>query len=137
VIVLLSTVLVAVTAAGAAAAAHALGLPWGPAWVLGAVVAPTDATAVGVLGGILPRRLAATLRAESLVNDGTALVIYTLAVSITLGEEHLSAGRLAGQFLLSYAGGVAIGAAVTFLSVRVRRGLTDAFQHNLFASSRR
>jgi CPA1 family monovalent cation:H+ antiporter len=133
VIVLLSTVLVAVTAAGAAAAAHLLGLPWGPAWVLGAVVAPTDATAVAVLGGILPRRIGATLRTESLINDGTALVIYALAVSVTLGQEHFSVGRLGGLFALSYVGGVAIGAAVTFLSVHIRRPLTDAFQHNLFA----
>ncbi|GLZ00459.1 Na+/H+ antiporter [Actinoplanes sp. NBRC 103695] len=133
VIVMLSTLLVAATAAGVAVAAHAFGLPWGPAWVLGAAVAPTDATAVGVLGRILPRRLAATLRAESLVNDGTALVIYALAVGVTLGEEHVSAGRLGGMFALSYLGGVAIGAAVTFVSVRVRRRLTDPFQHNVLA----
>jgi monovalent cation:H+ antiporter, CPA1 family len=133
VIVLMSTVLVALTAAGAAGAAHLLGVPWGPAWVLGAVVAPTDATAVAVLGGILPRRIAATLRTESLVNDGTALVIYALAVSVTLGQEHFSVGRLAGLFVLSYVGGVVTGAVVTFLSVQVRRRLTDAFQHNLLA----
>jgi monovalent cation/hydrogen antiporter len=133
VIVLLSTLLVVATAAGVAAAAHALGLAWGPAWVLGAAVAPTDATAVGVLGRMLPRRIATTLRAESLVNDGTALVIYTLAVGITLGQEHLSAGRVAGMFALSYLGGVAAGAAVTFLVLQVRRRLTDPFQHNLLA----
>ncbi|MCX5070311.1 Na+/H+ antiporter [Micromonospora lupini] len=133
VIVLLSTLLVVATAAGVAAAAHALGLAWGPAWVLGAAVAPTDATAVGVLGRMLPRRIATTLRAESLVNDGTALVIYTLAVGITLGEEHLSVGRVAGLFALSYLGGIACGAAVTFLVLQLRRRLTDPFQHNLLA----
>jgi len=46
-------------------------MPWGPAWVLGAAAAPTDATAVGVLAKALPRRIVTTLRAESLVNDGT------------------------------------------------------------------
>jgi NhaP-type Na+/H+ or K+/H+ antiporter len=45
VVVLLSTVLVVLTAALVAVAAHALGMMWGPAWVLGAAVAPTDATA--------------------------------------------------------------------------------------------
>jgi NhaP-type Na+/H+ or K+/H+ antiporter len=55
-IVLLSTALVIATAAAAATAAHALGLPWGPAWVLGAAVAPTDATAVGVLARALAQR---------------------------------------------------------------------------------
>ncbi|WP_037682501.1 cation:proton antiporter [Streptomyces griseus] len=38
-IVLLSTVLVILTAGAVAVAGHALGLPWGPAWALGAAVA--------------------------------------------------------------------------------------------------
>src|SRR6185369_11322322 len=105
VVVLLSTVLVAGTAALVAVTAHALGLPWGPAWVLGAALAPTDATAVGVLSGALPRRLTATLRAESLVNDGTALVIYGLAVALV----------------------------ITWLAVQVRRRLDDPAQHVLLA----
>ncbi|MGW7427725.1 cation:proton antiporter domain-containing protein [Streptomyces sp. NPDC054813] len=63
----LSTVLVILTA-WAVAAGHALGLPWGQAWVLGAAMAPTDATAVGVLARALPRRQVTILRAESLVN---------------------------------------------------------------------
>jgi CPA1 family monovalent cation:H+ antiporter len=133
VIVLLSTVLVAATAAVVAVAAHALGLPWGPAWVLGAAVAPTDATAVGVLGRSLPRRLATTLRAESLVNDGTALVIYALAVGVTLGEEHVGLVNVSGMFVLAYLGGTVIGAAVSWVSVLVRKRLHDPFQHNILA----
>ncbi|CAM5645963.1 hypothetical protein SPURM210S_01829 [Streptomyces purpurascens] len=88
-IVLLSTVLVILTAWAVAVAGHALGLPWGPAWALGAAVAPTDATAV-VLARSLPRRQVTVLRAESLVNDGTALVIFGLAVGLTVGEEDLT-----------------------------------------------
>ena len=133
VITLLSTILVAATAAAVAVAAHALGLPWGPAWVLGAAVAPTDATAVGVLGRTLPRRIATTLRAESLVNDGTALVIYALAVGITIGEDHFSVVRAGGMFLLAYGGGVAVGLGVSWLSVWVRRRMQDPFQHNVLA----
>ncbi|MBU2666228.1 Na+/H+ antiporter [Actinoplanes bogorensis] len=132
-IVLLSTVLVAATAAVVAVAAHLLGLPWGPAWVLGAAVAPTDATAVGVLGRSLPRRLATTLRAESLVNDGTALVIYALAVGVTLGEEHVGFATVSGRFALAYLGGIAIGVILAGLSIQVRRRLDDPFQHNIIA----
>jgi CPA1 family monovalent cation:H+ antiporter len=102
--------LVIATAWAAAAAAHGLGLPWGPAWVLGAAVAPTDATAVGVLARVLPRRTLTVLRAESLVNDGTALVIYAVAVGITVGEDHLSALHISRLFLLAYGGGAAAGA---------------------------
>ncbi len=90
VVVLTSTALVVATAAAVAVAAHGFGLEWGPAWVLGAALAPTDATAVGVLARDLPRRTVTVLRAESLVNDGTALVLYGLAVGVTVGEEQLT-----------------------------------------------
>jgi CPA1 family monovalent cation:H+ antiporter len=130
-IVLLSTVLVVVTAGAVAAAAHALGMPWGPAWVLGAALAPTDATAVGVLARALPRRMVTMLRAESLVNDGTALVVYALAVGITVGDEHLSAPHVSWLFLLSYGGGTVAGLVTAWLAVQVRRRLDDPLQENL------
>ncbi|MFC9839606.1 cation:proton antiporter [Rhodococcus sp. NPDC127530] len=49
-IVLTGTILVVVTAAAVAIVAHAFGLSWGTAWLIGAAVAPTDATAVAALG---------------------------------------------------------------------------------------
>ena len=125
VIVLTSTALVIFTAWAVAATAHAMGLPWGPAWVLGAAVAPTDATAVGVLAGTLPRRTVTTLRAESLVNDGTALVIYGLAVGVTAGEDQLGVLHVGGLFLLSYGGGAAAGLISAWLWSQVRRRLDD------------
>ena len=130
-IVLLSTVLVILTAWAVAAAGHALGLPWGPAWVLGAAVAPTDATAVGVLARALPRRQVTVLRAESLVNDGTALVIYGLAVGITVGQEHLTLPHVGALFLLAYGGGAAIGALVAWINMNLRRRLDDPLLGNL------
>ena len=130
-IVLLSTVLVVVTAGAVAVVGHALGLPWGPAWVLGAALAPTDATAVGVLARALPRRMVTMLRAESLVNDGTALVVYGLAVGITVGEEHLSPAHVSWLFLLSYGAGIAAGAVAAWLGMHVRRRLDDPLQENV------
>jgi CPA1 family monovalent cation:H+ antiporter len=127
----LSIVLVVVTAAAVAVVAHALGLPWGPAWVLGAAVAPTDPTAVAALAGTLPRRDVTLLRAESLVNDGTALVIYGLAVGVTVGEEHLSFGHVSWLFLLSYAGGLLAGVVVAFLGAQVRRRIDDPLLGNV------
>jgi monovalent cation/hydrogen antiporter len=46
VVIMTSTALVVATAAPVAVTVHALGMQWGPAWVLGAALAPTDATAV-------------------------------------------------------------------------------------------
>jgi Na+/H+ antiporter len=131
VIVLSSTLLVIATAAAVAAAAHALGLPWGPAWVLGAALAPTDATAVGVLARALPRRTVTTLRAESLINDGTALVVYGLAVGITVGEDQLGALNVSARFLLSYGAGALAGLATAWLATQARRRLDDPLQENL------
>jgi len=130
-IVLLSTLLVIATAAAVAAVAHALGLPWGPAWVLGAALAPTDATAVGVLARALPRRTVTTLRAESLINDGTALVVYGLAVGVTVGEDSLGALHVSGLFLLSYGGGLLAGVVVAWLASQGRRRLDDPLQENV------
>ncbi|MDG4864044.1 hypothetical protein P8605_38485 [Streptomyces sp. T-3] len=42
-----------------------------PAGVLGAAVAPTDATAVAALDRLLSERTLKMLKAESLINDGT------------------------------------------------------------------
>jgi CPA1 family monovalent cation:H+ antiporter len=130
-VALISIVLVIATAAAVAFVAHALGLAWGPAWVLGAAVAPTDATAVAALARSLPRNEATILSGESLINDGTALVVYGLAVGVTVGEEYLSFGHVTWLFLLSYAGGVLAGALVAWLGVLVRRRLSDPILGNL------
>ncbi|MFG3341253.1 Na+/H+ antiporter [Glycomyces sp. NPDC048151] len=124
-IFLTSTILVVVTAAAVAATAHAFGMPWGPAWVLGAALAPTDATAVNVVARYLPRRQIMVLRAESLVNDGTALVVFGLAVGVVVGEEHLSLALVGWEFLVSYAGGIAAGVLSALFWVWLRRKVTD------------
>ena len=125
VVVLTSTALVLATAAAVAAAAHGLGLAWGPAWVLGAALAPTDATAVGVLARDLPRRTVTVLRAESLVNDGTALVLYGLAVGVTVGEQHLTGWHVTWLLVLAYGGGVLSGGLVGLVSWQLRRRMDD------------
>src|SRR5438552_17116754 len=72
--------LVAATTVGVAAVAHWL-IPrfgWGPAFVLGAIVSPTDplaATAIARRLGV-PRRIVAITEGQSLVHDGTAPVLY-------------------------------------------------------------
>jgi Na+/H+ antiporter len=125
VVVLTSTALVLATAAAVAAAAHAFGLAWGPAWVLGAALAPTDATAVGVLARDLPRRTVTVLRAESLVNDGTALVLSGLAVGVTVGEQHLTGWHVTWLLVLAYGGGVLSGGLVGLVSWQLRRRMDD------------
>src|SRR5439155_19760655 len=76
--------LVIATTVSVAALAHTLipDVGWGPAVVLGAIVSPTDplaATAIARRLGV-PRRIVAIVEGESLVNDGTALVLYRVGV---------------------------------------------------------
>lgn len=125
VIVLSSVVLVVVSMAAVAWVAQALGVDSRAAWVLGAVLAPTDAAAVAGLAKRLPRRTLTTLRAESLINDGTALVLFAVAVSAAVGGRRPGAFELSGLFLGSYAGGIAAGLVAGAAIVFVRRRLDD------------
>jgi monovalent cation/hydrogen antiporter len=130
-VVILSAVgLVVATAATVAAVGHALGLSWPVAWILGAVLAPTDATAVSAIAGGMPRRLLTVLRAESLINDGTALVILAIAVEAATGAEPIGPLGVAWRFVLSYAGAGLAGVVVGWLSIQARRRVRDVLLAN-------
>jgi len=131
-IALLAIALVFTTAMTVMVAAHfLLGLRWGPAFVLGAVLAPTDTVAVAAIleRFSLPRRLLAVLRGESLLNDATALVLYETAVHVTQIKAYVW-GSISIGFCLAAGGGVAIGLAIGWLMLRVRRLAPDPLVGN-------
>ena len=125
---LLAVGLVLTTTLAVAVAAHMVidGISWGSAFVLGAVVSPTDplaATAIAERLGV-PRRLVAIIEGESLVNDGTALVAYRFAVAaVVTGSFSLLDASLA--FVWNVVAGVGIGLAVGWLIRQVRRRLDN------------
>jgi CPA1 family monovalent cation:H+ antiporter len=127
-ITLLAVGLVLATMCTVAVVAHALvaGLPWGAAFALGAIVAPTDPVAATTVARRLgvPRRVVSIIEGESLVNDGTALVAYRVAVAAAVGGSFslLDAGA---EFLLGAAGGVLIGLVVGWVIAEIRRRLDD------------
>ena len=124
-ITLQATGLVLVTAAAVAAVAHAMGFSWPVGFVLGAVLAPTDAVAVAAVAKGLPRRWLTMLRAESLINDGTALVLFAVAVDVAVEQHPFSLPGTTLRFVGSYAGGVAIGIAVAAVVVALRRRMRE------------
>jgi NhaP-type Na+/H+ or K+/H+ antiporter len=65
------------------------------------------------------------------VNDGTALVVYGLAVGVTVGEESLGTLHVSGLFLLSYGGGALAGVVVAWLATQARRRLDDPLLENV------
>src|SRR5215212_10342320 len=83
-ILLLAIGLVLFTTAAVAVLAHALvDLPWAAAFVLGAILAPTDPVAAEAVFRRLgvPGRVGTVIEGESLINDGTGLVAYRIAVA--------------------------------------------------------
>lgn len=129
-IFLMSTGLVVASAFAVAGVAYALGLPWDAALILGAAVAPTDATAVAALGRMLPRRNFMNLKAESLTNDGTALVIYGVAVGVAAGGQYTPLD-VTGLVLLSYGGGAAAGIAVAAVAYLVMSRVRSTLNLNI------
>lgn len=129
-IILLSTLLVAATAFGVAGIATALGLTWGAALILGAALAPTDATAVGAMATGLPHRNMTLLRAESLMNDGTALVIFSIAIGVGVDQIGYSGWQITGLVALAYLGGGTVGALLGWGSTRLLRRLREPIAIN-------
>ncbi|MFF1323172.1 Na+/H+ antiporter [Streptomyces chartreusis] len=132
-IALQSTALVIATAAAVALAAHALGYSWPIAFVLGAVLAPTDAAAVAAVATAMPRRIRTVLRTESLLNDGTALVLLAVAVEVAIDHTSFSWGAVILDFTESYVGAVLVGGAVAVLLIAVRRRLPDPLLHSVLS----
>jgi monovalent cation/hydrogen antiporter len=119
--------LVAATMAAVGVVAHEwIGLPWAVAFTLGAIVSPTDALAATEIASRLgaPRRVVSLIEGESLVNDGTALVLYRAAVGAAVGGT-FSLLDTSGRIVVDVAGGIAIGLAVGWVVRQVRRRLDD------------
>lgn len=118
--VILTTLLVGgVVAAGT-------GLAIQVAMVFGALISATDPVAVVALFRRLgvPRRLQVLLEGESLLNDGTAIVMFNLMLSIALAGR-FSAIESARQFLTVSGGGVLIGIALGIVFSRIMRRIND------------
>lgn len=124
---LLAVGLVLGTVCAVAAVAHwAVGLPWGAAFVLGAIVSPTDAVAATAIARRLgiPRRIVTILEGESLINDATGIVAYRVAVAaVVTGAFSLWQAGL--QFVIGAIGGVTVGLAVGWLVVWARRHVSE------------
>jgi monovalent cation/hydrogen antiporter len=125
---LLAIGLVITTTVAVAVVAHEVidGMTWEAAFVLGAVVSPTDPVAATTIASRLgaPRRYVTIIEGESLINDSTALIAYKFAVTaaVTGGFSLAEAG---GRFVLNAVVGIAIGLAVGWIVAQVRRAIDD------------
>jgi monovalent cation/hydrogen antiporter len=98
-------------------------IPWAAAVALGAIVAPTDASAATAILRVLrpSHRVLVILEGESLLNDAGALLIYRAAVGV------VASGTVTGQIpslLLAGAASIVVGIALAhvFLPIGLRIG---------------
>jgi len=126
-IMLLAVGCVLFTASAVAAATHwLLHLPWAVGFVLGAVVSPPDAVAPMAIARRLevPKRILTVLEGEGLVNDATALILFSFALGAVL-TGGVSIVHAAGTFAAVAVGEVAWGLAVGAGGLYVRAGARD------------
>jgi Na+/H+ antiporter len=121
-VVVLAVPVLAVTAFATAALMMVLtrgswGWGFGPAIVFGALISATDPVAVvAILRELgVSKRLAVVIEGESLLNDGTAIVLFTLVLGLVTGEAaQLEAGSAVLRFLWVASGGLAIGVGLAW-----------------------
>ncbi len=94
------------------------GVSWPSALLLGAVISPTDAAAVGVQLRLskaqVPSRLISALEIESGLNDPMSVFLTLALVEILIAPTQSGLGRMALLFIREMGGGVILGLAGGF-----------------------
>ena len=99
---------------------------WKHALVFGALISATDPIAVVAIFRNLgvPKRLAVLLDGESLLNDGTAIVFFTLSLALVTGTE-VTAGGLAWDFVRIVGMGALVGIGVGLGASQIIKQVDD------------
>jgi CPA1 family monovalent cation:H+ antiporter len=127
-IMLMAVGCVLFTATAVAIVTHyLLGLPWAIGFVLGAIVSPPDAVAPMAIARrfSVPERILTVLEGEGLVNDATALILFSFAVAaVDTGQFSYLAAIT--KFFAIVGGEIAWGLAVGWGTLFLRRWARDA-----------
>ncbi|MFQ5922692.1 MAG: Na+/H+ antiporter [Anaerolineales bacterium] len=102
------------------------GLPLGAGLVFGALIAATDPVSVVAIFGRIgaPKRLEVMLEGESLFNDGTAIVLFGIALG-ALGTGQLNVVQGAIDFVIVGGGGVLVGLILGVLAIPLLARIDD------------
>ena len=107
-------------------AAWEIGLPFSAALLLGAILAITDTVSVllAFRSVRVPHRLAAIMEGESLFNDGTALVLVSVAATVVM-QGYADPAEIARMLTTAIVAGALLGTAFGMLSATVLRHAPD------------
>nr|WTA65576.1 cation:proton antiporter [Micromonospora sp. NBC_00855] len=98
---------------------YVAGLGWPEAFLVGAILAPTDPVFAAALVGNdkVPARLRHLLNVESGVNDGLALPFVVVLLAVAAGSDNLHLGELTTELAV----GLAIGVLVPLAALALER----------------
>jgi monovalent cation:H+ antiporter, CPA1 family len=104
----------------------AIGLPILIALLFGAIISATDPISVLAIFKNLrmSKRLSVIIEGESLLNDGTAVVVFQILRAGGVGGG-LSIGPGIGEFLLAVVGGAALGSVLGYAGNKVMQTISD------------
>jgi monovalent cation/hydrogen antiporter len=104
------------------------GFDWRLGFVLGAVVATTDAIAATSIAKRvgLPRHIVDILEGESLVNDATGLLALEFALAMVVNGQTPSLASGIGRMIYLVVAGIAVGLLSGFLFAWLERHIDDA-----------
>lgn len=103
------------------------GFDWRLGFVLGAVVAPTDAIAATSIARRigLPSRIVDILEGESLINDATGLLALQFAIAIVVQKQVPTASTGILTFVWLVVGGIGLGLLVGLIVDYIERRIDD------------
>src|SRR5262249_16792014 len=122
--------LVAFTVLGIAAAAARLfpGFDWRLGFVLGAIIAPTDALAATTIAERvgLPKRIVDILEGESLVNDASGLLALEFGILMVVNHQTPTISDGLSRIAYLVIVGLLVGLAAGWIVDRIERLIDDA-----------
>lgn len=103
-----------------------IGVPLLIALVFGSVISATDPISVLAIFRDLrvDKRLSLIIEAESLLNDGTAVVLFEILVSAAVADK-LSMPKGISLYLLAVAGGAVLGSALGYVASCITKTIDD------------
>lgn len=99
---------------------------WAEAFLLGAILSPTDASATTSLikKFRVPKRLIVVLDGESLINDTGALILYKFSLA-AIAQGSFSIPLAIGEFVFSTLGGIIFGLAIGYAGLYILKMIKD------------